>query len=256
MSVNYVNFEQAIGLDGIKLQVIKGIPSPWSEAAKAILYIKKIDYFAVFHDPFNQSQTLWFESNSAPSLKFNQQAAKVDWHDILKFAEEHSPSPSLLPHNSNDKEEHLQLCHALCSQNGLGWYRRLQSVHQGLLKEGGFPYQIALYLADKYGYQQKDALLYESEVIRILHLLELRLSKQKSLGKAYYFSDQLSALDIYSAMFMAYFKPLPNDVCSMYQGIRTAFEDTSLAITQALDPILLEHRDFIYNNHLELPLSL
>jgi len=47
---------------------------------------------------------------------------------------------------------------------------------------------------------------------------------------------------------MALFKPLPPDQCPMPDAIRPAFE--------SLDPILLEHRDFIYDEHLELPLSL
>ena len=66
----------------------------------------------------------------------------------------------------------------------------------------------------------------------------------------------LSAVDIYSATFMAYFKPLDQEVCPMEDYMRGAFESMLEPIAQALDPILIEHRDFIYENYLELPLSL
>ena len=66
----------------------------------------------------------------------------------------------------------------------------------------------------------------------------------------------LSAVDIYSATFMALFKPLPPEQCDMHPGVRAAFEWLDAPTAQALDPILLEHRDMMYSRHLELPLSL
>ena len=68
--------------------------------------------------------------------------------------------------------------------------------------------------------------------------------------------DSISAVDIYSAAFMAYFNPLPAEQCPMHEPIRTVFEALDEKTKAALDPILLEHRDFIYAEHLALPLSL
>lgn len=264
MSVKYATFEEAKSLEGIKLLVIKGIPSPWSEAAKAILEVKKIPYTAVAFDAFNAEQQAWFQANNAPALKQGSDATLIDWLDILEFAEQTSPTPSLLPQAKGEKDTHLALCHSLCSKLGLGWQRRLQSVHLGLNEMGGFPIKIAHYLAAKYGYQTENSALYESEIIRILGELTARL-KQNALSQniraddkegAYYFGENLTALDIYSAMFMAYFKPLAQDVCPMYPSIRLAFETYSPEVAKALDPVLLQHRDLIYSRHLELPLSI
>ncbi len=66
----------------------------------------------------------------------------------------------------------------------------------------------------------------------------------------------ISAVDIYSAAFMALFKPLPRDQCPMADAMRPAFETLDDATAQALDPILLEHRDFVYREHLTLPVEL
>jgi glutathione S-transferase len=75
-------------------------------------------------------------------------------------------------------------------------------------------------------------------------------------GKPYYFGDSPSALDVYSATFMALFKPLPDAQCAMEPGVRAAFEWLDDETRAALDPILLAHRDRMYERHLETPLSL
>ena len=61
---------------------------------------------------------------------------------------------------------------------------------------------------------------------------------------------------MYGATFMALFGPLPHEQCEMTAGIRAAFETRDVQTEAALDPILFEHRDMMYAEHLELPLSL
>ena len=51
-------------------------------------------------------------------------------------------------------------------------------------------------------------------------------------------------------------KPLPPEHCPMPDAMRPAFESLDEATANALDAILIEHRDFVYDEHLELPLSL
>jgi len=55
---------------------------------------------------------------------------------------------------------------------------------------------------------------------------------------------------------MALFRPLPPEQCEMSKSVRAAFETRDAATEAALDPVLLEHRDMMYSEHLELPLSL
>jgi hypothetical protein len=83
-----------------------------------------------------------------------------------------------------------------------------------------------------------------------------RLRAQRDTGQPYYLGATLSAVDVYSATFMALFKPLPEEQCAMQPGVRAAFEWRDAATEAALDPILLEHRDMMYARHLALPLSL
>jgi hypothetical protein len=66
----------------------------------------------------------------------------------------------------------------------------------------------------------------------------------------------LTAIDVYSATAMAMFAPLPPEKCKMEASSRAAFESRDGEIEAALDPILLAHRDMMYAQNLELPLSL
>ena len=75
-------------------------------------------------------------------------------------------------------------------------------------------------------------------------------------GSRYYVGDSLTAVDVYSATFTAMFAPLPPQQCQMDAGTRAAFETRDAQTARALDPILFEHRDMMYAEHLESPLSL
>jgi hypothetical protein len=49
---------------------------------------------------------------------------------------------------------------------------------------------------------------------------------------------------------------LPPDQCPLPDAMRPGFEAMDDDTAKALDSSLLEHRDFIYNEYLELPLTL
>ena len=257
MPVKYTDFKQAKDQAGLRMVVVGGLPSPWSEAAKAILHIKKLPWTAIYHNPYDPDMANWTGSQSAPVLIYDNDAPRTDLVDILSFAENLSPEPALLPADPINKKLAIDLCHDICGEMGLGWMRRLDSVHKGLLEEeGGFPVMIAQYLASKYGYHKHQAQEYSLRIIELLNSLSNRLRIQRDAGEAYYIGSCLTAVDIYSATFMALFKPLPHIQCQMNENIRPVFESLDDNISKALDPILIEHRDFIYSQHLELPLSL
>ena len=90
----------------------------------------------------------------------------------------------------------------------------------------------------------------------VLRMLASRLNEQRQAGSRYYIGDALTAVDIYSATSMAMFVPLPPEQCQMDAPTRAAFESRDPQIEAALDPILFQHRDMIFAEKLELPLSL
>ena len=55
---------------------------------------------------------------------------------------------------------------------------------------------------------------------------------------------------------LALLQPLPHELCPMPQPFRKMYTNTDPVVQAAVKPILLEHRDFIYHEYLELPIDL
>lgn len=256
MPVEYEEFEVARQRGGLRMVVVSAVPSPWSEAAKGILHVKQIPWVAVRLDPSSQAMADWTGQRSGPVAMYGDEAPRSGWAEILLLAERLAPKPVLLPSDSEERSIAFGLSHEICGEMGLAWCRRLQGVHAGLNDAGGFPPGVARYLAPKYGYRPEEALTYDLRVVDILEMLARRLQAQRKLGSRFYLGHTISAVDIHSAAFMALLKVLPPDQCPMPEAMRAAFEGIDDATRKALDPILLAHRDFVYDAYLELPLSL
>ena len=236
--------------------VVGQVPSPWSEAAKAFFHLKGIDFAAVRLVYDNESLKAWARELSGPVAIYDDEPPRSGWAEILMLAERLAPSPPLLPASPEARGRALLLADKFCGREGLGWNRRLQLVHAGHSGIGGFNPRIASYLGGKYGYDAAMATAYQARVVELLGEFSAVLRAQRDAGHSYYLGDTLSAVDIYSATFMALFRPLPESQCVMHPGARIALEWLDAPTAQALDPILLEHRDMVYARHLELPLSL
>lgn len=256
MPVNYVDFEVARAADGLRMVVVSGVPSPWGEAAKGILHVKQIPWLAVRLDQGNRALIEWSGERTGPVAIYGDEKPRSGWAEILLLAERLSPAPALLPKDAADRALVFGLSHEICGEAGLGWMRRLQGVHAGLNGEPGFPAGVAQYLGDKYGYRAEDGGQIQGRVISLLEMLSNRLHRQKEEGSPFLVGNELTAVDIYSAAFAALFSPLPPDQCPMPEAMRPGFESMDEATAKALDPLILEHRDFVYRDYLELPLSL
>ena len=256
MSFEYLSVEEAIPRRGLRMVVVSQVPSPWGEAAKGIFHVKHIDFAAVRLVYDNDSLKSWVQQLSGPVAVLDDEPPRSGWAEILMLAERLAPEPALLPLEPVARGRALKLADNFCSQDGLGWHRRLQLVHAGLNHAGGFNDRIAGYLGKKYGYAPADTPRNSARVIELLGEFAGVLRAQRDAGHEFYLGASLSAVDIYSATFMALFKPLPEAQCAMNPGARRAFEWLDAPTAAALDPILLEHRDRVYARYLELPLAL
>lgn len=257
MPFEYVDFDQARNAPGLRMTVVPGIPSPWSEAAKGIFHVKRLPWKAVRLDAGNEAMAAWTKERSAPVAFWEDEAPRGSWPQILLLAERLAPQPALLPAEPEARARAFGLAHEICGEQGLVWERRLAGVHAGLTGQpGGFPAPVAEYLAGKYGYVASEAKRHGARVIALLGLLAGTLKAQRRIGSRFYVGESLTAVDIYGATAMAMFRPLPPEQCPMMELIRPTLEAMDDATAKALDPILLEHRDFVYQTYLELPLSL
>ena len=255
MTWDYIEFEDAVAADGLRMTVVSQVPSPWGEAAKGIFHVKGLNCSAVRLDPMNRDMTKWARGASAPAVMNGKEAPRSGAIDILLLAERLAPEPALLPADPMDRALALGMAHEFCGEGGLGWARRLHLTHLGLNRQGGFVEPVAQYLAAKYGYTAEDGAAAHGRVIELLTMFAGRLAAQQARGQEYFFDCGMTAVDIYAATFAGLLQPLPEEVCAMRPATRTAFETVD-AETMAAAGGLLAHRDMMYERWLESVLRL
>jgi glutathione S-transferase len=256
----YISVEEARKLSGLRVVLSPGVPGPWSEAAKGILYVKKIPYVKVRQEIGGENRALkeWTAQTTAPVFAWNDEPPRSTWIEQLFLAERLQPTPPLIPVNIEDRALMFGYCNELCGEHGFGWSKRLLLVHPTLSNPNANPQSKAFsqYIGDKYGYTREEAEAASARCADILRFLSRRLEQQRATGSQFFIGDQLSALDIYWAAFAALIQPLPQELCPMPQSFRKMYTNTDPVIQEAVTPILFEHRDFIYHNYLELPVDL
>ncbi len=256
MTFAYVSVEEAINRGGVRMVVVGGVPSPWGEAAKGILHIKGLEWVAVRLAYDSEPLKEWTGQRNGPVLIYENERPRNGWAEILLLSERLAPTPSLLPADPTERALVFGLAHEICGEAGLGWSRRLQLVHSGLQNAGGFPERVSKYLGKKYGYRPEAGAAASARVAELVAMLVARLKAQRQAGSPYYVGNSLTAADVYSATFAAMFDPLPPEQCEMDAATRAAFVARDARLEAALDTVLFEHRDMMYAQFLELPLSL
>jgi glutathione S-transferase len=256
--LEFVSLDEARRSQGLRLVVIGGVPSPWGEAAKGLVHVAGVPCVAVRAQPGDAEVAAWTGQASFPVALYADESPRGGWAESLLLIQRLAPAAGLIPSDCERRAELFGLAHEICGEMGLGWCRRLAGVAASFESGGriGFPEPIARYLADRYGYRPGIEVEARARVATLLEMLARRLHARRRAGSPYYLGDALSALDVYSATFMALFRPLPPEQCAMPEALRAAYETPDPATDSALDPILLEHRDLVYARHLELPVPL
>jgi hypothetical protein len=255
----YVDIEQAVTMSGLRVVLPQGIPGPWAEAVKGILYVKKIPYTRVRHDRTNYAPlTRWTAQSSAPVMVYNDERPRSVWSDQLFLAERLQSQPALVPAIVEDRVLMFGLSDELCGENGFGWSRRLMLIHGAATDPGATDEARKGMLAfgSKYGYSPGAAAAAPAKVAQVVTALAKRLESQRLRGSRFLIGEGLSALDIYWAAFAALIEPLPQNLCPMPAEFRSRYVCDDPMVRAATTPQLLAHRDFIYHEYLEVPVDL
>jgi glutathione S-transferase len=254
--MKFVSLEEARAATGLKLVVAASLPSPWSEAAKAILHVRGIDALLVRFSSTDAAVREWMGWHNVPVLLAPGEPLRTHWSEILEAAERLGAEggPSLVPTDDDERMRLFGLAHELLGEDGLVWSGRLLVIHRGIETGGqeGFPLRIAQYLAPKYGYSagRVDAARARVRSLfdRFARLLE---------GKTYALGTTLTALDLYVATAIWPFAPMSEELCpDTHPIVRHAFATASPDLSSSIPPVLVAHRDRIYAKHLELPVRL
>lgn len=251
-----VSILKARGLPGLRLVLLAGVPSPWSQAARGILHVKGITYTLVHRTPEDPDGALeeWTGQSSYPAAMYEDERPRTGWDAILFLAERLAPRPALIPSDPAERALFFGLSHEICGEMGLGWCRRLETIHAGMQSDPPSP--ISLYLGRKYGYSEQAAATAPARVVEVLKLLRDRLYSQRASGHRYLMGDHLTALDLYWATFSNLVSPLPSPQLQIPEPLRSMFTSSDEDAHALLEGGLLEHRDFVFKEHLELPVPL
>ena len=260
VKLKYASIADARKMSGLRLILGEvAVPGPWREACKGIFYVKKIPYTPVASASADGSQRElieWTAQASAPVAIWNDERPRSTWIEQLFLAERLQPEPALIPANIDERATMFGMINEIAGENGLAFQRRHQLIH-GTVSNPNTDERTRKFwtrFGGKYLYSEAAAAAAPARVASILKFLDARLAQQKARGSKYFIGDKLSALDIYWATFSGIIRPLPPEQCPMASNFREFYTSRDAEVVAALSPALVEHRDFIYREYLELPI--
>jgi len=259
VKLSYASIAEARKMPGLRIVLgAVAVPGPWREACKGIFHAKKLSYVPVASagaDGTHRELVEWTAQSSAPVVIWNDERPRSTWIEQLFLAERLAPNPPLIPDAIEDRIAMFGYANEICGERGLGWSRRLTMIHSTVTDPATPEAQRAFWLqfGKKYGYSAEAAAAAPGRIIEILNLLDARLCAQKARGSRFFIGDRLSALDIYWATFAALIEPLGPEQCPMATAFRDLYTERNQAVRAAATPLLLAHRDFVYQEFLELP---
>ena len=103
--MQYVDMNEAIKADGLRIVIVKDMPSAWGLAAKAMIEFKALESKVAHQVPFAENPELlaWSGTNSAPVVAWNDEAPINRWDDIVLLLERLAPEPRLVPESPKDR---------------------------------------------------------------------------------------------------------------------------------------------------------
>lgn len=256
----YLTIAEARAASGMRLIVAEKVPGPWAEGIRGVLDAKKIPYLRGRFELDSDHADLiaWSAQASVPVIAWNDEFPRSNWIEQIYLAERVAPEPALIPSGIEDRMLMFGLCNEICAPHGFGWNRRLMLVHMGL-NNPELPAENKAFFKNfgaKYGYSPAAAAAAPARVVEILQILDTQLSREAAKGSKYFIGGKLSALDIYWAGFSHLIEPLPSDLCPMLEDMRPLYMNFDPDVAQAATPRLMAHREFIYREHLGLPMDL
>lgn len=267
-TIEYLSIAAARRRPGLRLVLgAYTVPGPWREACKGLFHVKKIPYLSVVTasagradgdfgmEGADRELFEWTGQSSAPVAIWNDERPCSTWIEQLNLAERLASAPALIPEAVEERALMFGLSNELCGRDGFGWTKRLAMIHANL---GALPDEhpargFWTHMATKYGYTPAGGEGAPARLARIVRAFARRIERQYDAGSTYFIGAELTALDIYWATFVAMLAPMDQERCPMASSFRAAYSNPDPEVQQALTPLLLRHRDYVYEKYLELP---
>jgi glutathione S-transferase len=256
--MKYLKVAEARKKRGLRLVLTAHMPGPWGEAAKFVFQARNVKFAPVEQLVMEKNDELfeWTGMRNAPIATYDDEPPQSTWHEILLLAERLGSGPPLIPDDPLDRALAMGFSTEICGPDGFGWNRRLElmgrpSTHN---PSADVKYDTQR-MTRSYGANPETISRAPKRMVQIMTALARQLHKQKAAGSKYLIGNQLSACDLHWAAFSLFVSPLPPDMCAMPDFMRENYTHLTPELKAGLDPILLEHRDFIYDKDVKLPLD-
>lgn len=249
--MEYVDLETGKAARGVRIVSSAIVPSPWSEAAKALFTIAKVPFVVVRAMPRDPAIAAWTGAHNVPVVFHDDDPPRTVWSQILALA---ARLGDVLPGDLGERVATTGWIHELAGEDGLGWNARLMMIHAGLTTAGarGFAPAVAMYLGAKYGYDAERMPAVRARAIAILEGLGARLG-----GASYFGGERPGALDAYVAAFLAPVGEIREADCPrMAPAMRSAFAAAAEELGPHVPPSLVALRARMFERHLEWPIAL
>jgi hypothetical protein len=252
--MEYVDVATARNMAGLRLVLVRGVPSPWSESAKALFRLRDVAFVPVEQKAARANEALveWTGHRNAPIAMYENEPPRAHWLEILQLAERLGKGPSLLPESPDECETVIGLSHLICGEGGLVWNGRLLMLRAGHEAQGDKILSTPMYR--DYGYSAEALAAAPDRISAIVDRLSRQAATQRESGRDYLVGEALSAVDVYWAFFSQLFDALPDTQNPMPDWLRATWGAASAAIGP-IDPNLLDQRTRVFERHIELPLD-
>ena len=253
--MEYLSVADAITSPGLRLVLTRDVPGPWSEAAKAILRTRGVEYTPVEQHGGRDNPELvaWTGHRNAPIAMYRDEPPRVRWQEILDLAERLGRGPSLYPDDINDRIQMIGLSSEICNEGGLAWHARMLMLNMTYQAHGDKVFAKNPMFAE-YGFSEQAVADATVRIEQILTYLTERIKQQRTQNSMYLVGNSLTAADIYWACFSNMLQALPPEKNPMPDSLRQGWSALAAGIS-GYDAILIEQRDLIFEKHLWLPLE-
>jgi glutathione S-transferase len=252
--MEYLSIEAARKLPGLRLVLSRDVPGPWGEAAKALFRLRGVDYVPVEQKAGGRNPELvaWTGHRNAPIALYENEAPRVRWLEILDLAERLGTGPSLVPEDRDERIFMVGLINEIAGEGGMAWNARTLMFHAVVAAQGEKATQGPMFAEYHY-----DPAAIEANSLKIegfLDYLARHIEAQANRGSHFLVGSRLSAADVFWAYFSNMVELLPPEQCPTPDYLRATWGILAKSIS-AYDPVLIEQRNRIFAEYLELPLD-
>jgi hypothetical protein len=179
--LQYVDIDHARAANGVRIVVSPLVPSPWSEAAKAVFRIANIPVLAVRKTrDLSTEVAAWTGVDNVPAVLHGVEPVRTNWAAIVALAARLGEPGAILPTEIVERADVMGTLDLIAGEDGLGWNGRLAMIDASVTSNGerGFPKGLGEYLAKRYGHTHAMMPAVRERVATQLAILRERLAAQ------------------------------------------------------------------------------